>query len=111
MSVVCVCTLPHRALGPSPSPKPSVAGLARLFQSECSALTLVLKRHTDARSIGFHLAVLKLHVELDDFSDSKISQGLTRPGKRGSCRLLPGLRARSDEFYDLVNIFSHDLSP
>jgi hypothetical protein len=75
------------------------------------APALVLERDADSRSISFNFTVLQLHVELDDFGDPEVSQGLAGPRNRGGCRLLPGFGAGSDEFDDFIDIFRPDIPP
>jgi len=107
------CPLPSNSLVTPTGPRPGrryFLGIRshRMAVTTGSALALVLERHADSRSISFDFTVLQLHVELDDFGDPEVSQGLAGTRNRGGCRLLPGFRARSDEFDDFIDIFRHD---
>src|SRR5581483_463471 len=51
---------------------------------------LEFERNVDLGAIGFNLALgIKLHIELDDFGNPEIAQGLAGPFDGGRGRLLP----------------------
>jgi len=78
-----------------------------------SHLPLVLEGNLQFRAVGFHLAVLEMHVELDDLGNPEIPEVLARAFDDIRRRLLPRFRARPHQFNDLVHAVWHNrlLSP
>ena len=73
----------------------------------------VLEGDLDLRAVGEDFAVLQLHIQLEDFRNTEVAQGLGCPLDRGRRGPLPRLGARPDELDDFVDAFCHGvlLSP
>src|ERR1041385_8915313 len=57
--------------------------------SRIGSRAFVLERHPHFGPVALDLAVLELHVELADFGDAEVAQGLGCPLYRGGGRLFP----------------------
>src|ERR1700674_2625259 len=58
--------------------------------SSGASSVLEFERDVELGAVGFDLAFgIQLQIELDDFGDAKIPEGLPRPLERGRGRLLP----------------------
>src|SRR6185437_1395484 len=76
-----------------------------------SVLALVLERDLELGPIGFDLALLDHQILLDDLGDSQIPEARRGALDRGLGGLLPGLRARADQFDHFVNALGHRTLP
>lgn len=107
----------NRLAKDTPIPMIRITWDANALSSACrqdstrSAFALIFERDADSRSIGFNLSVLDLHVELYHFRHPQIAQRLACTVNRSGSCFLPRLRAGSDKFDYLVDIFRHDISP
>src|SRR2546430_659229 len=76
----------------------------------------VLEGQQHARAIRLYLAVLDLHVLLHNLGNSHVAQCSRSSFHRILCGILPGLRARTDYFHDLIDgirsstFFAHNFS-
>src|SRR6202030_2810963 len=68
---------------------------------------LVFERDLELGSIGFDLAVPELKILLHHLGDAKVTQGLGRSFDGRLRRLLPRLRARTDDLDDLIDALCH----
>src|SRR5262245_47596873 len=99
--------------GPAPAPLATVLRnwvVVREMPTGGSLL-LVLERDLDLRAVGDGLAFLDLHVELLDLGDAQIAERAPGALDGGGRRLLPRLRAGSDELDDLVHALGHGGPP
>lgn len=71
-------------------------------------VALELEGELNLGAISYDVAVVDLHVELDDLGDAKIAQALRCHIDGSSRGLLPRLSAGTNELDHFINAFSHD---
>src|ERR1700737_1706702 len=73
---------------------------------------LEFERDVELGAVGFDLALgIELQVELDDFGDTEIPEGLPGPVERRGGGLFPGIAAGTDQLNDFVCALRHVVLP